>query len=102
MPFGCGNRWGLRRSKRRAVPAHRIRERGFKEVVVFAQQAFQDVGQGAAFGVYQIGQAQDVAARQEQNLERPDGPGGHDSRPVVVLHDDAFLLRQFQIEDGEE
>ena len=62
------------------------------KVVVPGEQAFEDLRQGIPFVVPQVGQAQHVPARKEQDLEGPDGPEGHYGHPMPVLHHQALVL----------
>ena len=53
------------RPGRRAVPAHRIGERGLEQVVVPGKQLFQYLCQSVPLRPGQVRQPQHVAARQE-------------------------------------
>ena len=84
------------RAERRAMPAHRIRETAFKQVIVANQQPLQNRGQRFPLRSRQVWKTQDLALpRQEQRLERPDRPVGNQDEPVLVFEDDPFPLRQF-------
>lgn len=77
------------------VNAHGVRERAFKEVIVAARDAAQNIGEVESLCFGQGGQAVYVLLGQDESLERPDGPEGNDNDKRIVLNDDALLVLEF-------
>src|SRR4030095_919054 len=83
-------------ANRLLVEPHRIRERRLEQVVVTGEQPSHHVGERIASVLFQLRERSNVAAAEEQRLERPYGPERHDGEKRVVLADDS--LRKVRLE----
>jgi hypothetical protein len=90
------------RSIRGAMPAHRVRERGLEQVVVARGQALEGERQVGALGIGQVVEAAHREARQQQGLERPRSPVGHDGQPVFGGDHDPLLGLGFALDHVEQ
>lgn len=77
------------------MPAHRVRERAFEQIVVFRGELFDDSRQTRHLRVGQIVNAFVVVPRNEQRFEWPSGPIRHHNEPVDILNHDSFAFFQF-------
>jgi len=93
---------GIGRVERSAMPAHRIRKRGEKQVVVADQAALENLRQAYPFFGGQLRQPLYRAPREEQEFKGPDGPIRHQHNPMGVGLDDARLALEFLIEVIEQ
>ena len=80
----CGSR-----REGRLVPSHGEGHGLVEEAVVALHEALQHDGERIALGGIEVGQAWRGTPRHQEELERPDGPEGHQGEPVRILVDDA-------------
>ncbi len=81
-----------------AVPRHRVREGGAEEVVVAPVEAGDHVRQRVALLAAQARQVRHLARGDEERLEWPGRPEGHQRRPVRVGADDALTVPTLALE----
>ena len=87
---------------RSGVPAHRIRKRGLKQIVVADQQRLQHFRKAGPFRVGQFRQPPHWARRQQQDFIGPDRPEWNHGNPVRVAHHDPRLRGQFALRVVEQ
>src|SRR5262245_49168849 len=87
---------GIAGTRGNTVPSKRVGKGDLEQVVISFQKTTYDSRQRVALRGSQVRQVAHGAARQEQGLERPDGPPGHDSDPVRVFDHDPLPGRTLE------
>ena len=70
------------------MEAHGVGKADFEEIVVAGGDGFEDRGESSALSGGEIGEAAEVAPREDESLEGPGGPVGDEGDEEVVLDDD--------------
>src|SRR5579859_71619 len=82
------------------VKAHGVREAGRKQAIVEGGELLEDVRQAALLGRFEVQEAAEVSAGQDQGFEGPHCPEGHQDGKFLVLANDALLLLQLDFQIG--
>src|SRR6516162_6843813 len=77
--------WRFAAGRLRTVPAHRIREGRFEQVVVPNEQSARNIRQAVAFCCIQVRQMMYVATWNQKRFKRPNCPKRHKDHPMLVL-----------------
>src|SRR5882757_3170500 len=84
------------------MKAHGVGEAGGKQAVVEGGELLEDVREATLLRGLEFEQAAEVSAGENQGLERPHGPEGHQNDKFLVLANDALLLLQLDFQGVTE
>ncbi len=82
----------------RLMEAHGVWKGSFEEIVVADGDAAKNVGELRTLVERKIREGREMAAAEEHDFERPDGPVGDESDKSVILADDAGGVLEFELQ----